>query len=71
MHRWEYLTIRVSIDKWSDSLGRNGTLPENGEVGALLNDLGEQGWELSGAFNDSSGSYALDRFRLLLKRSRA
>lgn len=49
MQRWEYLD-------WHDSLGRKGKLPSydidrSTFLGAFLNDLGAQGWDLVAASN--------------------
>jgi hypothetical protein len=54
MQRWEYLTITIAGYQWSDSLGRQGSVPSYKgiampNVTQLLNELGEQGWELAGA----------------------
>jgi hypothetical protein len=74
MQRWEYLTLFIESSRWSDSLGRAGTVPLGKNMGvragdptALLNELGEQGWELAGvAGRDDNGVY-----RLFLKRPRS
>lgn len=61
MQQWEYLELFLSYyqGKWEDSLGRQGELVK-GELsgyasswkwqhsGTLLNELGQQGWELVG-----------------------
>ena len=54
MQRWEYLSIAGNGSWWSDCLGRKGGLPtyeslSYGDPTKLLNDLGEQGWDLAGA----------------------
>jgi hypothetical protein len=67
MQRWEYLTIAVDGMTWSDSLGRTGRLPDFGDAGAFQNELGEQGWELSGVH----GCDNFYRYRLFLKRPRS
>ena len=76
MQRWEYLTVRVNGLNWRDSLSRTGELPGRGESGALLNDLGEQGWELASVqtygvvrseFGQPSGEFSQELF---LKRPR-
>ncbi len=65
MQRWEYLEIQIDsgIRVWRDSLGREGELREATgrwgsyrHGGALLNDLGDQGWELVGIEAVPSGS---------------
>ena len=72
MQRWEYLTISYKYGSWSDSLGRTGTFPKaygpgTADPTSLLNDLGEQGWELSGvACRDP-----YDVIHLFLKRPRS
>lgn len=70
MQRWEYLTIFVSRLEWKDSLGRTGKLPgfraDDGDPTGLLNEVGEQGWELAGV-NTYRGGYAPTLF---LKRPR-
>ncbi len=59
MQRWEYLEVEVNYfyGWWRDSLGRRGKLVDSEEAdpnqpfshsGPLLNELGEQGWELIG-----------------------
>ena len=67
MQRWEYLTITVSRFAWSDSAGREGELPLEGEASGLLDELGEQGRDLAGV--QAYGSYS-GYFRLFLKRPR-
>ena len=76
MQRWEYLEVQVHAQRWLDSLGRRGELPresvfEDGSPylyssAALLNELGEQGWELAGV----AGSTGVDYHKLLLERPR-
>lgn len=70
MQRWEYLTIGIVQKNWADSLGRSGTLPGLGKLMSgnpteLLNELGEQGWELAGV--DYPDGYSR---KLFLKRPR-
>lgn len=73
MQRWEYLTLFVQDASWSDSLGRHGELAAARHVGVytgdptiLLNELGMEGWELSGvAGRDGEGNH-----RLFFKRPR-
>ena len=56
MQRREYLTLFISSTRWSDSLGREGTLRSipgrfsrpTGDPTGILNELGEQGWEQAG-----------------------
>ncbi|HET7767376.1 MAG TPA: hypothetical protein VFN74_01300 [Chloroflexota bacterium] len=69
--RWEYLEVDVHVETWSDSAGRSGRLPisEAGpgqvpSVVAVLNELGAEGWELSGVSNTQSPLI----YRMLLKR---
>jgi hypothetical protein len=72
MQRWEYLTIGVWDEKWSDNLGRSGVLPRReaplywNDPAGLLNEVGEQGWELTGV----AGSEGTNGYWLFLKRSR-
>lgn len=71
MQQWEYLTIFIKDTRWAESLGRSGSLPyrlnmATGDPTGLLNELGEQGWELAGVA-DRDG---WDTNRLFLKRSR-
>lgn len=56
MQKWEYLELFLNYGsgKWRDSMGREGALSSGGSAyggnwyhsGGLLNDLGQQGWEL-------------------------
>lgn len=49
MQKWEYLEVWHHDYQWVDSLGRSGRLPQAWNVpmaAGLLNELGEQGWEL-------------------------
>lgn len=71
MQRWEYLIVAMSRGEYRDSLGRKGQLPtrfhgsgSSGDPTGLMNELGEQGWELSGV----AGSYEPDVYQLFLKR---
>jgi hypothetical protein len=71
VRRWEYLEVDVHVERWSDSAGRSGPLPiaEAGagrvpSVLALLNELGQQGWELAAVSNTQSPLI----YRMLLKR---
>ncbi len=78
MQRWEYLEVQVFRENWVDSLGRRGELPRESVIeggsgypslyssAALLNELGEQGWELAGV----AGGADVDSHKLLLKRPR-
>ena len=72
MQRWEYLTIKLGQSGlWSDSLGRSGRLPDtdrmlSGDPTGLMNNLGEQGWELSGV-SPRDGNYG---WLLFFKRPR-
>ena len=65
MQCWEYLTVYVQSRSWHDSLSRRGSFPENRQPAELLNELGEQGWELVGTSSGSDASV----YRLFLKRS--
>jgi len=70
MQRWEYLTLVFGgYGNWSDSLGRSGNLPAIdkplGHPTSLMNELGEQGWELSGVNPGST-----NRWMLFFKRPR-
>jgi hypothetical protein len=71
MQRREYMTRFVESNRWSDSMGRTGTVPLGKNMGvrasdptALLNGLGEQSWELAGVACRDGDSV----FRLFLKR---
>ncbi len=73
MRQWEYLEVWVNYARcdWYDSSGRQGDLISNEADGSydlatpLLNELGHQGWELTGV-----GSYAdPDRAHLIFKRA--
>jgi hypothetical protein len=58
MQKWEYLEVFLdsSYGVWQDSMGRNGQLAEMRKPrgfswkpsAGLLNELGAQGWELTG-----------------------
>ncbi len=70
MDRWEYLEIWASKAQWWDSVGRSGKLPESTAddcwpVTPLLNELGDQGWEVVGIAADG---YHWWQQKLLLKR---
>lgn len=71
MQRWEYMTISIRVLGWKDSLGRSGELPELrsnvGDPAGLLNELGEQGWELAGVDGGGTASFPT----LYLKRPRS
>jgi hypothetical protein len=71
MQCWEYLTVAYLSNSWSDSLGRRGELPSGfdyytGDPTGLLNDLGEQGWELCGVASKNGNNV----YQLFLKRPR-
>ena len=70
MQRWEYLTIVVQSQTWTDSLGRSGSLPYDGQTGELLNDLGQQGWDLVSVHGDGDDARWYCNFWLFLKRPR-
>ena len=64
MQKWEYLEVRVFGPEWGDSRGNWGRL-EAQELkrgyaahwhwsATLLNELGEEGWELTGIADDES-----------------
>ena len=71
MEKWEYLTVQVTLGDWYDSTGRKGrnNVLADFVVGnddkvyvptELLDNLGEEGWEMVGvASTDSSQSYKL------------
>jgi hypothetical protein len=72
MQRWEYLTIRIRYRTWTDDFGRTGTIDDqmqdgSGGLTGLLNELGEQGWELAGVGDRD----VYDTGRLFLKRPRS
>jgi hypothetical protein len=74
MQRWQYLEVWTDGKNWHDSDGRDEDLPfahsRYPSMTPLLNDLGEQGWEVV----DSIRGYDSTEFwhqRLLLKRPRA
>ena len=69
--RWEYLEVDVHVETWSDSAGHSGRLPiaESGpgqvpSVVGVLDQLGQEGWELAGVSNTQSPLI----YRMLLKR---
>ena len=69
--RWEYLEVLVHVEAWSDSAGGGGTLPiatvgkaQMPATSPLLNQLGAEGWELTGV----AGGHSPLIFRLFLKR---
>ena len=71
VRRWEYLEVDIHVETWSDSTGRSGRLPIEkagpGQVPSLLpllNQLGQEGWELAGVSNTQSPLI----YRLILKR---
>lgn len=63
MQRWEYLTINVGEDAWSDSLGRKGKL-RFFEPATFLNELGNEGWELIESYSRSGWDF----YKMFLKR---
>jgi hypothetical protein len=75
MEKWEYLTVQVTLGDWYDSTGRKGKNKVLADfvVGnddkvydptELLDNLGEEGWEMVGvASTDSS-----QRYKLFFKR---
>lgn len=75
MQKWEYLQVNVSNWEWVASAGRSGRLPKmewpeqprstEPDTTGLLNELGENGWELTGVASDSHLNYIL-----FLKRPR-
>lgn len=69
MQRWEYLNVFMKRLEWTDSLGRSGDLPARGssvtgDPTGLLNELGGQGWELTGIASGDGN----DVYQLFLKR---
>ena len=63
MQRWEHLSIGINEQSWWDSLGRKGKLADRANPTAVLDALGDEGWELTGV---AAGDQA--RYRLFLKR---
>lgn len=62
MQNWEYLEVffDYASNTWQDSMGRRGELDVDDRfkhAGKLLNELGQQGWELVGLefYPNSSG----------------
>jgi hypothetical protein len=71
MQRWEYHTITTYAYNWADSIGRTGRLPREGppmygDPTGMLNELGEQGWELIGVAARAGGDC-----QLFLKRPKS
>ncbi len=71
IRRWEYLEVDVHVETWSDSAGRSGRLPiaqaGPGQIPSalpVLNQLGQEGWELAGVGNTQSPLI----YRLIFKR---
>jgi hypothetical protein len=67
---WEYLEVEVDVTSyargWSDSRGRDGELSRGAFSAAVCNEVGAQGWELTGVAAGHPGIY-----RLFFKRPRA
>ena len=70
MQKWEYLEVSVAYRHWVDSMGRSGELSQQAHshagfysAASLLNELGQQGWEVTGVAAGNSST-----FTLLLKR---
>lgn len=74
MQRWEYLAVHFEGRHWADSLGHRGdvvnagrpyneTVNNDHQPGKLLNELGDQGWEVVGVASGDASDY-----RLFLKR---
>ena len=75
MEKWEYLTVQVTLGEWYDSTGRKGKTDLLSDFVAgneykvyhpteLLNDLGEEGWEMVGV----AGTDSSQRYKLFFKR---
>ena len=71
MQKWEYLEVCVAPGGWVDSMGRSGELAWQASqhasfasAAALLNELGQQGWEVAGVAANAPQGY----FTLLFKR---
>ncbi len=71
VQKWEYLEVRISGPEWADSRGNSGKL-EHLKLRCLswhsatpmMNELGEQGWEMSGIADDES----LNSYIIFFKR---
>ena len=78
MEKWVYLEVWQyylgdSNYAWQDSMGRTGPLAEVGQrrypsISPLLNELGEQGWELVAVVRHGDDYRFLNQ-KYLLKRS--
>ena len=73
MQKWEYLEVRISGPEWADSQGNCGRLTDLKlrctswrSAAPMLNDLGEQGWEMVVAADDES----LNSYLLYFKRAK-
>jgi hypothetical protein len=75
MEKWGYLTVQVTLGDWHDSTGRKGktdvlsdfTVGNTDKIYApteLLNNLGEDGWELVGI----AGTDSSQRYKMFFKR---
>jgi hypothetical protein len=58
MQTWEYLLVHMDV-------GARSSL-DQGNVAGRLNDLGREGWELTGIISDEYGRYA----KFIFKRPR-
>ena len=67
MQQWEYLEATVDLEKktWKDSAGRERRIRKRSTVD-VLNELGEEGWELAGVSPLSGDTVS----RLYFKRRR-
>jgi hypothetical protein len=80
MQQWEYLEIAVSSEYWVDSSGNVSQLPlvtpqkwktgSHWSTGLLLNQLGAEGWELTGVVSqDSTYKFVFKRPKVIMDES--